>query len=129
MTEPGPRDVLLDLAALYGVRDEVAALVRDRAEPKLYPDMPRLLRAAKRISGLTIPELSERGGYSRSLVKDRLNISPKNVGVRTLADLSTAFSIPLGLLFAQALKDTHLSTPAPGSESLKISLIRNRLKV
>ncbi|WP_415920580.1 hypothetical protein [Tateyamaria sp. SN6-1] len=126
--EQNPRTVLLDLAALYGVKEEVAALIESKPDPRLFSGMPQMLQSAKRVKGLSNNKLADRAGVAHSLIGDRLRHAPKNPGVATLSDLSRGFGVPYGLLLCQALKDLGSEVPAPGAETLRISFVRNRLR-
>lgn len=106
--ELSPRALFLSLAEYHGLRPEVASLLREIGD--LRPDrfgkgLAPLLTDARKRHGLTILQVFERSGISRSQLSFYENGHQKNPGLRTIQALSYGYRIPFALVLIATLND------------------------
>jgi len=123
-----PRDMLLDLAASFGIRDDVADLLRD-AEASgnfglrgmTFERMLALSRAQRR---LTADKLADKCGLSRTQMDAMQRVAPKNTSISVVMKLSRGFCVPWLVLLCANLRSMGFLS-APGAKPIP----RNRTRV
>lgn len=102
-----PTALFLSLARYHGIEPEVEALLDGR--PKLdvdaLPGLGEMLLTARRRAHLTIIQVFQRSGISRSQLSFYESGRQKNPGLRTIQALSYGYRIPFALLLTAALRD------------------------
>ncbi|MGR3366049.1 MAG: helix-turn-helix domain-containing protein [Sagittula sp.] len=112
-----PKEMLLAVANVYGIRDEVAELVADKPDAYTPDSLSNLLRTSREAMGLQRETIHFRGGLSRSQISYYENKHSKNPGLRSLTALADGYGLPLWLVLCTALGDIRpLRDPAPGAE-------------
>lgn len=98
--------LFLDLALLYGIREEVRELLSG-AECSIDPDMTmgRRLRQARESQGMTLRQTHARSGISKSQLFFYEDGRQKNPGLRTIQALSYGYRIPFAIVLIAALQD------------------------
>ena len=104
---------------MHGLRDQVAALLRDRPEPLLCAvPLSKLLTARREALGITRMELAQLAGMAHSRLFDYENATPgfllKNPPIRTLEKLANAYQLPFPLVMSAAMREAGLLN-APGA--------------
>ncbi|WHZ37501.1 helix-turn-helix domain-containing protein [Sagittula sp. MA-2] len=111
------KEMLLAIASVYGIREEVAALVADRPDTYTPDSLPDLLRTSRAATGLQRETIHFRCGLSRSQISYYENKHSKNPGLRSLTALADGYGLPLWLVLCTALRDIRpLREPAPDAE-------------
>lgn len=98
--------LFLDLALLYGIREEVRELL-SVAECSIDPDitMGQRLRQARESQGMTLRQTHARSGISKSQLFFYEEGRQRNPGLRTIQALSYGYRIPFGELLVICLQD------------------------
>ena len=118
------REILLALADLHGVRNQIAALLVDKPDPANSQEvLPVLLRASRHRLGLTIMGMSAKCGLSRSVLscfEVGTFICYKNPRFQSMLKLAYGYEIPFPIVVASAMRQMGL-LPAPGAVELATS--------
>lgn len=122
-----PRDLLLDLAESFGIRDDVADLLRDAEADRNFglrgmgfEKMLILSRAQRRIR----PDaLAAKCGLSRTQFDAVQRTAPKNTSIHMLIKLSQGFGVPWLVLLCANLRTMGLLC-APGAKPLPRTRVR-----
>ena len=124
-----PREMLLDLAAEFGIRDDVADLLR-AAEASgnfglrgmHFEKMLTLSRAQRRLTG---EKLADKCGLSRTQIDAMQRVPPKNTSIAVIVKLARGYGVPWLLLLSANLRSMgYLS--APGAKPIPRNRIRMR---
>lgn len=109
------KELFIQLAIMYGIEDQIAALLHDRPAPEPIGLGP-LLRQARHAAGGTIAGTHKRSGISRSQLSFYELGQQWSPGIRTIQALSYGYRIPFALVLAAALNDAGPWEPAaPGA--------------
>lgn len=104
--ELSPRAMMMSLANLHGVGDELAEALRGK--PEVLPPhqgLGHLLISARKASGQSIEEVHHRSRISRSQLSFYERGHHKNPGLRTIQALSYGYRIPFAMVLIAALWD------------------------
>lgn len=104
MTPDPSREMLLALAIFYGIHTDVAEMLKGQPSPR-FQKLGPMLRQARHAQELTLPEIHERCGVSRSQLSLYETGRSKNPGLRTLQLLAFGYRLPFARILLAALQD------------------------
>ncbi|QDI74684.1 MULTISPECIES: helix-turn-helix domain-containing protein [Leisingera] len=108
------KDFLLEMAAAYGVQDELAELLKDKPEPKVPMNLKCLLAEWRKERCMKRVEVLRRVDISSSQLAFYERGQQLNPGVRTLGKLAQGYQMPLWLLLRVMLSEAGVIS-APGA--------------
>ena len=107
--ETSPTHMMLALAEMHGLRDEVQALV-DGLPEATEPDVGELgllLRRHRNAYGYKIKDVHERSNISRSQLSFYESGQTKNPGLRTIQALAYGYRLPFIRVLMASLSEIH----------------------
>ena len=103
------RTLFLSLAEYHGLRPEVTELLRSigdlRPEHKVRNGLGPMLKEARRRNSITILQVFERSGISRSQLSFYENGQQKNPGIRTIQALAYGYRLSFASVLIATLSD------------------------
>jgi len=112
------RRLFLEIAAAYGVRDDVAALIKGKTDPACPDDLGEFLRETREEKGLTLQDVRDRCHMSRSQLSFYENGIKKNPPLRTTAKLARGYGVPLWQILTGSFAELRLGF-APGAKVVR----------
>ena len=123
-----PRDMLLDLAASFGIRADVAELLREAEAEGNFGlrgmTFERMLTVARAQRQLRADKLADKCGMSRTQMDAMHRVPPKNTSISVIMKLSRGYGVPWLVLLSANLRSMGFLS-APGAKPLP----RNRTRV
>jgi transcriptional regulator with XRE-family HTH domain len=103
--ESHPKALLLTLATLFGIREEVKAALGAKRGPLLTGGLAMMLRRARTMEAMTIEDVHRRSGLSRSQISYIETGQAENIGIATMQNLAVGYGLPFYVVLLAAMRD------------------------
>ena len=103
--ESHPRALLLTLATVFGIQEDVKTAIGRRRGPLLKGGLDETLRMARSVGNLTIEDVHRRSGIARSQISYVESGKAKNIGIATLQNLAVGYGLPFYIVLLAAMRD------------------------
>lgn len=120
------RAILIDLAAMYGIREEVEQLIENLASVPSPVSLPTLLSKQRHITGISRNEACRRSNMSKSQAASYEADKLKNPGLRTLTNISKGYGLPFWVVLHAVLLDLGMDPTPSAPGALKHENVRRR---
>ena len=124
-----PRAMLLDLAAEFGIRDDVAAVPREKEAAGQFGlrNLPlgQMLKHTRMVRGFSRLAMAERIGIAPAILCLMESGRSKNLRLDTAEAMGWGCRIPFVVLICAALRELGC-LPAPGAKPILRNRVRNR---
>lgn len=104
------REILIELARMYGINEQVGRLISERNDPPLPNSLPSLLKKQRELLGVTRREICRRSGLSKSQAAAYERDKLKNPGLRTIAAIALGFELPLWVVLHAVMLDVGITS-------------------